>query len=55
MSQRDDSVEHAASARSRAIAGALIVFAVAAVGYACWRGYQNPDLVLRVGAALGLC
>jgi hypothetical protein len=54
MSRRDN-VEHATSARSRAIAGALIAFAVALVGYAAWRGYQNPDLVLRVGAALGLC
>ena len=48
-------VEATASARSRAIAGALIALAAALVGYACWRGYQNPDLVLRVGAALGLC
>jgi len=50
-----DKLDHTASARSRAIAGALFVFALAVVGYACWRGYQNPDLVLRVGAALGLC
>jgi hypothetical protein len=45
----------APSQRARIAVRVLGAIIAASVAYACWRGYQNPDFLLRVGAAFGLC